>query len=118
LDGLINELQQQENPNQRPASKFIQKNLPVAKNSTLHKSCPICVMDFEFKSNDPRELPCKHVFHQQCIQPWLENRNTCPLCRNELATDDLAYEKIRKEKARKLKLPGYESEEEWDPYYS
>jgi hypothetical protein len=71
----------------------------------------------ERKNGDPKELPCKHIFHEACLLPWLNERNTCPLCRLELPTDDPVYEKERKARARELKSPGYESEEEWDPYY-
>ena len=31
---------------------------------------------------------CKHAFHPDCIDPWFENHNKCPLC-NEIFIDDL-----------------------------
>lgn len=41
---------------------------------------------------------CKHF--SECILPWLEKTNSCPLCRYELKTDDPRYERRRAERAR------------------
>lgn len=41
--------------------------------------CPICTDDF-VKGQDLRVLPCNHMFHPECIDPWLVNvSGTCPL---------------------------------------
>lgn len=34
------------------------------------------------------QLPCKHFFHTDCIVPWLNRSNTCPLCRHKLPQED------------------------------
>jgi len=45
--------------------------------------CVICQEDFS-EMKDNKEiiiLPCGHVFHNECILKWLEQKNTCPLGR-------------------------------------
>jgi len=43
-------------------------------------TCAIC-LDTIQRSQVARQLPCRHTFHRDCIQPWLERRPTCPECR-------------------------------------
>ncbi|KAI9120353.1 hypothetical protein K1719_007386 [Acacia pycnantha] len=51
-------------------------------------NCTICLEDFSVDSEATR-MPCLHLFHSKCIINWLENRNTCPLCRFQMpACDD------------------------------
>ncbi|KAJ8665263.1 hypothetical protein QAD02_006925 [Eretmocerus hayati] len=85
-----------------PASKAAVENLDeitFEDNTDTKRQCPICLRDFE-KGNIAKSLPCKHTFHKECIEPWLEKTNSCPLCRYELPTDDEDYECYRKEKKR------------------
>ncbi|XP_071425169.1 E3 ubiquitin-protein ligase RNF128 isoform X2 [Pithys albifrons albifrons] len=45
-----------------------------------------CVVCFEqYKPNDVmRVLTCNHVFHKTCIDPWLLDHGTCPLCKCDI----------------------------------
>uniref|UniRef100_A0ACB8EIW5 Uncharacterized protein n=1 Tax=Sphaerodactylus townsendi TaxID=933632 RepID=A0ACB8EIW5_9SAUR len=42
--------------------------------------CAVCIESY--KQNDVvRILPCKHVFHKTCVDPWLSEHCTCPMCK-------------------------------------
>lgn len=42
--------------------------------------CSVCMEDFVLKES-VRQLPCSHIYHNDCIIPWLEMHGTCPICR-------------------------------------
>lgn len=46
--------------------------------------CAICLSEFEDESILKLLNICYHVFHQECIDLWLEMHKTCPVCRREL----------------------------------
>ncbi|CAL0312890.1 unnamed protein product [Lupinus luteus] len=79
-----------------PASKTAVEGLPdIAVNDKLLDSdlsqCAVCKDTFEL-NEIAKQLPCKHIYHSDCILPWLELHNSCPVCRYELPTDDPDYE--------------------------
>ncbi|KAI9193730.1 uncharacterized protein BJ171DRAFT_524360 [Polychytrium aggregatum] len=46
-------------------------------------TCSICLEHYE-RGEKLRILPCKHEFHQYCIDKWLLERNkTCPICKRD-----------------------------------
>ena len=45
--------------------------------------CCICLDNFE-DGDEVRSLPCKHVLHKDCIDPWLETHVTCPMCKDDI----------------------------------
>uniref|UniRef100_A0A0A9EWC3 RING-type domain-containing protein n=1 Tax=Arundo donax TaxID=35708 RepID=A0A0A9EWC3_ARUDO len=50
-------------------------------------SCPVCLEDYA-AGERAREMPCRHMFHANCIVPWLEMHSSCPVCRFQLPADD------------------------------
>ncbi|XP_023638812.1 E3 ubiquitin-protein ligase RDUF1 [Capsella rubella] len=75
-----------------PASKSAIESLPRVEISDCHMkaeaNCAVCTEVFE-AGIEGREMPCKHIFHGDCIVPWLSIRNSCPVCRFELPSDPI-----------------------------
>lgn len=45
-------------------------------------TCAICLDDFVESDSSVRELPCRHIFHPECIDTFLrENSSLCPMCK-------------------------------------
>ncbi|GAB2270193.1 hypothetical protein Dimus_005097 [Dionaea muscipula] len=80
------------------ASKFVIDNLHSVVMTEEHMPsdalCAVC-KDEMLVGVMVKQLPCSHQYHGDCILPWLEIRNTCPVCRYELPTDDAEYERRR-----------------------
>ncbi|NXL34476.1 RN128 ligase, partial [Glaucidium brasilianum] len=46
-------------------------------------SCAVCIE--QYKPNDVvRILTCNHLFHKNCIDPWLLEHRTCPMCKCDI----------------------------------
>ncbi|NXL17425.1 RNF6 ligase, partial [Setophaga kirtlandii] len=55
------------------------------------KTCSVCINEYA-TGNKLRQLPCTHEFHIHCIDRWLSENSTCPICRQPVlgsnATDN------------------------------
>ncbi|WOL00703.1 E3 ubiquitin-protein ligase [Canna indica] len=73
-----------------PASKAAIESMPtieiVDDHIIMESFCAVCKDPFEL-GTEAREMPCKHIYHEDCIFPWLLLRNSCPVCRHEMPTD-------------------------------
>ncbi|XP_058787496.1 probable E3 ubiquitin-protein ligase RHC2A [Vicia villosa] len=83
----INGISRYEHP---PATKSAIDSLPTIEIDDTHlemeSHCAVCKEAFEL-TNVVREMPCKHIYHPDCILPWLALHNSCPVCRHELPSD-------------------------------
>ena len=52
--------------------------MPVAR--ALSKECSVCFEPLR-QGDIVRLLPCEHVFHRGCIDPWFARSTLCPMCR-------------------------------------
>ncbi|XP_061848998.1 E3 ubiquitin-protein ligase RNF6 isoform X2 [Colius striatus] len=57
----------------------------------ISKTCSVCINEY-VTGNKLRQLPCMHEFHIHCIDRWLSENSTCPICRQSVlgsnATDN------------------------------
>ncbi|KAM6899287.1 E3 ubiquitin-protein ligase RNF115 [Xenentodon cancila] len=88
LDSVITELLGQlENTGPPPAEKEMISSLPTVciseEQTDCRLECPVCREEYS-SGEYVRKLPCLHYFHSECIVPWLELHDTCPVCRKSL----------------------------------
>lgn len=75
--------------------KTVIESLPFFRFSSLKGSkqgleCAVCLSKFE-DIEILRLLPkCRHAFHIDCIDYWLEKHSSCPLCRHKVSAEDPA----------------------------
>ncbi|KAM7262605.1 hypothetical protein ACFE04_000288 [Oxalis oulophora] len=70
------------------------ETLPLFRFSSLRGEkngleCAVCLNRFE-PNEVLRLLPkCKHAFHVECVDTWLDAHSTCPLCRYRVDPEDV-----------------------------
>lgn len=84
----------EEEPRFSGADKALIEMLPFFRFSALKGSkegleCAVCLSRFK-DAETLRLLPkCKHAFHIDCIDRWLEGHSSCPLCRQRVTFEDV-----------------------------
>ncbi|KAL2557295.1 RING-H2 finger C1A [Forsythia ovata] len=87
LQALIEQLTMNDRQGPPPAPRSAIDAMPTVKITQRHLStdshCPVCKDKFEL-GTEARQMPCNHIYHSDCITPWLVQHNSCPVCRLEL----------------------------------
>ncbi|XP_013416608.1 RING finger protein 150 [Lingula anatina] len=71
------------------AKKAIQK-IPVRtlksgdkETETEYEQCAVCIENYR-PHEVVRILPCRHMFHKSCVDPWLLEQRSCPICKTDI----------------------------------
>ncbi|XWS33273.1 hypothetical protein CRYUN_Cryun22dG0067500 [Craigia yunnanensis] len=76
--------------------KFIEEKNPTicysrrsSSRVDLSTECTVCLSELE-EGEKVRKLKCKHTFHKDCLDRWLQQYwATCPLCRTKVLPDEI-----------------------------
>lgn len=55
---------------------------------TLHNimnTCCICLKNDD-DGRDIVELNCLHIYHRECIEKWMKDKNICPVCKSNITS--------------------------------
>ena len=55
----------------------------VRVDSESNPTCSICLSE-QWSTDHCLQLPCGHIFHSGCVDPWLLSRGNCPMCRHHV----------------------------------
>lgn len=71
--------------------------------------CAICLEEFQDGQN-LRIISCAHEFHKDCVDPWLLQHRTCPLCMHNIMGVERQSQRSRpSEQSQSFLSPGYSS---------
>ncbi|XP_008055863.1 E3 ubiquitin-protein ligase RNF43 isoform X1 [Carlito syrichta] len=65
--------------------------------------CAICLEEFS-EGQELRVISCLHEFHRTCVDPWLHQHRTCPLCMFNIIEGDSFSQSL--EPSRSYQEPG------------
>lgn len=89
---------------QPPASKASIEAMPsVEIGESEDGECVVCLEEWK-PGEVVKEMPCKHKFHDECIQNWLVIHGSCPVCRYMMPVDEVDMGKKRDEERSRREI--------------
>ena len=57
------------------------ENLKIFQNKRLNEFdlCVICLDEMKY-DDELLLVTCSHMFHKECLEPWIKKKSICPLC--------------------------------------
>jgi hypothetical protein len=92
VDALIMRTQREQAVEKLPVAAYAKPSPdddPAQGTAIYCSGCAVCLDDFA-PGDLVRTLPCKHVYHQACIDPWLIDHGLCPYCKLDIVTNTYA----------------------------
>jgi hypothetical protein len=69
-----------------PVPVSAQQNVSSCPADVAGMKCAVCMEKMGLSCRiQTLECGSKHTFHHECIEPWLKESTTCPLCREDLS---------------------------------
>ena len=86
-------------PDSYTAKTFLE-SLPIVKLEDLPENCDSCHICKELYDDpvpevvveSPVKLPCNHIMGSECLAKWLDDNNTCPMCRTTFFAQETSNE--------------------------
>ncbi|XP_062857022.1 E3 ubiquitin-protein ligase RNF128 [Trichomycterus rosablanca] len=72
--------------------RTLRRNDPEVESDEM--SCAVCIDMFK-RCDVVTTLPCSHIFHKTCIEQWLLEHHTCPMCKYDILKREVGVQRTQ-----------------------